>query len=393
MIVLPTSDCNGCALCANVCPKHCIRMNLDDKGFLKPIINQKLCVQCGLCEKKCPINVSHIENQGYTCYAFRSTDSRIIAQSSSGGAFSVLAEKIIEKNGVVYGASLEGINRVVHIRATEHEEIRKLRGSKYIQSEIGQIYHSVRIDLEKNVPVLFSGVPCQIVALKSFLGRRYDNLLCVGVICHGIPSKVAYDSYISYLEAKFKDKITSVNFRDKRKGWNNYHLTFKFKNRHPYSCLNRDDPFMRGFVNNIYINEACGSCKFKIQSSLADITIGDFWGVSNVISPPFDKSNQGVSAVIVTTHNGSDFWNEIINGDKKTFSYQVSTIEDCSRFNPSLVRAADINPRSSFFYENLGKIEFPNLIDACIGKTIKPTRLQKIRSLFYKFYVRIYSLK
>lgn len=171
MIVLPAADCNGCTLCANVCPKHCIRMNLDDKGFLKPIINQKLCVHCGLCKRKCPINVSLVENQGYTCYAFRSTDSGIIAHSSSGGAFSVLAERIIEKNGVVYGASLEGVNKVVHIRVTEHEDIPKLRSSKYIQSEIGQIYHSVRIDLEKNVPVLFSGVPCQIAALKSFLGR------------------------------------------------------------------------------------------------------------------------------------------------------------------------------------------------------------------------------
>ena len=306
MISKNRADCTGCSACKNICPKNCINMERDGEGFLYPNINRDECINCGRCEKVCPSLNFKATIPDRLPYVFVSMylDDKVRRHSSSGGAFTALSELVFEDGGIVFGAGFDKNWRVVHTAAENLDELENLRGSKYVQSEIGDVYKNVKAELEGDRPVLFSGTPCQCAGLKSFLGKDYFNLLTVDIICHGTPSPMLWENYLEYI-AKDHD-IAHVNFRSKRNGWRIEHcFEINFYDCGHYLNSGIADMYFRQFLINLNLRSSCYECKFKFPNGKSDVTIGDAWGIQNYA--PDLNDNRGTSLVIVHTDKGREF--------------------------------------------------------------------------------------
>lgn len=303
-------NCCGCGACAQVCPKWCITMKPDEEGFLYPAVNQHLCVNCGLCEKVCPIlNKKSDETGPVAAFAAYTKDADVREASSSGGIFSVLAQQILDQKGVVFGAAFAEDFSVHHVMIERGEDLNLLRGSKYVQSQIENTYQEARQVLQKGRPVLFSGVACQIAGLKEFLGKEYDNLYTVDVLCHGVPSPKVWSRYVRERELQSNAKTVSAAFRSKRQGWKQYSMEFAFENGAQYAQVLSQDTYMRSFLSNICLRPSCHSCRFKDIPRVSDLTIGDAWGIQHHM--PHMDDDRGTSVVLVHSEKGSRLWAEV----------------------------------------------------------------------------------
>lgn len=218
MINLSKDECCGCGACFQICPKHCITMEEDDEGFLYPKINTSICIKCGRCDDVCPYQHHEERSEGMQplAYGVVCKDEKRMRYSSSGGAFPVLAEYIVKNGGIVYGAAFsEDFFSICHIRIADKNNLHLIYGSKYVQSDTGNAYDQAKNDLEQGKTVLFSGTPCQISGLKSFLKRDYEKLICVEIICHGVPSPFVWRRYLSYISNKISATVRKVIFREK----------------------------------------------------------------------------------------------------------------------------------------------------------------------------------
>ena len=299
------SDCCGCSACVSVCPKNCITMKADSEGFRYPETDASVCINCGLCERTCPIlnvkaDVEEVRQVPYIAYL---RDEEVRLGSSSGGLFSSLAADTLSRGGIVFGAAFDEENMVYHTAAHDLGELSALRGSKYVQSRIGDSYKVVKKVLEQGKEVLFTGTGCQIAGLKSYLNKEYDKLLTVDVVCHGVPSLLLWERYLDELQDKNGAKACRVNFRDKSTVWKHYSVSVDFKNGKKYTCDHSNDPYIKLFVNNICLRPSCHKCRFKPIRSQADITIGDCWGIEGYM-PEMDD-DKGVTLVLVHTAAGS----------------------------------------------------------------------------------------
>lgn len=304
-------DCCGCGACAQACGKKCISMFLDEEGFFYPVVDMESCIECGVCEKVCPIlNKAELSGTAITAYAAFSNDGDIRNVSSSGGVFSVLAEEILRKWGVVFGAAFAEDFSVHHVMIERIEDLPMLRGSKYVQSRIEDTYHQAKAVLETGRTVLFSGVACQIAGLKAFLGKKYENLYTVDVLCHGVPSLKIWQMYCEEQEKHFGGKITGVSFRNKITGWNGYSIEQTFRNGERYCQAHLRDQFMCLYFSNICLRPSCHNCRFKDIPRMSDLTVGDAWGVEEHM--PDMADDRGTSVVLVNTEKGQGLWNEII---------------------------------------------------------------------------------
>ena len=303
-------NCCGCSACRNVCPRDCITMAEDGEGFLYPQVDVSRCVECGLCSRVCVYQREEAPPQEEpACYAAMAKDDSLRAVSSSGGVFSLLAGRVLARGGLVYGVAMgENMRSCAFLRVSEADELPKLRGSKYLQADVGESYRAVKRDLEAGKQVLFSGVPCQIDALKLFLNRDYENLLCVEVICHGVPSPLLWRSYVDDIERKYQDKIQAVRFRSKKSGWRKYGLAIDGTRLHQDQSLS-DDPFLRMFLRNYCLRPSCYHCRSKKLPSGADLTLGDFWGIWK--SDPEMDDDRGTSLILVQTRRGAELLREI----------------------------------------------------------------------------------
>lgn len=302
-------DCCGCSACAQKCPQQCIEMCEDSEGFVYPQLDTSRCVNCHLCEKVCPIINNHKSQNPLHAYAVQHNDDTILHDSSSGGAFSLLAAEILKKNGVVYGACFnDNFESVFHNRITNIEELSLLRGSKYLQSDINGTFKRVEQDLYQNKLVLFSGLPCQIMALRTFLQKNFDMLYTVDLICHGVPSPKIWRYYLHNIvyennKSLSTPSIESLSFREKSEGWRDYKLWVRFeKGNGTYSTFFYNDAYMQLFLNDVILRPSCYKCKAKEGRSHSDITLGDFWQINC-----FDKNiddNRGLSLVLVNSKKG-----------------------------------------------------------------------------------------
>ena len=341
MIVANRADCSGCEACANICPKNAIEMIRYGEGFAYPTINPKLCIKCGRCDATCPaLNFKKkIPTALPATFAAICTDDKIRRHSSSGGIFSALSEIVLQNGGVVFGAAFDKNWRVIHTSARNFDELENLRGSKYVQSKIGNVYRQVRYALNSK-PVLFSGTPCQCAGLKHFLGSDPDNLLTVEIICHGTPSPMIWENYIDTIG--YAHDIKHVNFRSKRTGWKNYQFEINFSDQ---VCKTNElvkDFYGKLFLRGVSERPSCSACKFKIPNGQADLTIGDAWGVEDFAPKMFDDG--GTSIIFVHTEKGKDFFKQA-----KLVAQPVSFIEATKKNPRSLIQSAADSRRKNFF--------------------------------------------
>ena len=350
--------CCACTACAKICPIGCITMKEDEEGFLYPSVDESKCVHCGKCEKVCPIlraDEGTPETEGLKpepdAVGGWNKDEAVREASSSGGAFSLLADKILERGGVIFGAALKDM-KVCHIAVTDQTGLALLRGSKYVQSVVGDSYPQVKEYLEQGKEVLFSGTPCQTAGLRSFLGKEYEKLYLVDFICHGVPSPKVFSDYISSVEKKENAEVVDFRFRLKDKGWHPSGLQLGTKVKlsngkeiRKYPALK--DTYMNAFLENLDLRPSCYDCRFKsVPKWGADITIADFWGVSKVMPEMNDK--KGTSLLLLNTDKGARLFEEV----KDRFHYKDTNWQAATKKNPTLVRPAK-RPilRDTFFPE------------------------------------------
>lgn len=331
--------CVGCTACASSCPQKCISMIPDDYGFLYPYVDGNKCKKCGVCETVCPLlHTRKHTNYERTAFAAYSKDDYIRANSSSGGIFTEIARSVIQRGGVVFGAAYGDSFNVVHICVDNESELDKLRGAKYSQSDLNNTFQNIRDRLSNRQLVLFTGTPCQVAGLKSFLNKEYDNLLTIDFVCHSVPSPLAWSQYLQYRAEMDNcgELPKDINLRSKLTGWSHYQYSNElvYGDSNVYSVKSNESLYMRLFVDGYISRKSCENCKFKGYSRVSDITLGDFWGIWD-IAPEMDD-DKGTSVVLIQSARGA----EIIENIKDKLVVEAVTLEDAAKYNQAMLKVA-----------------------------------------------------
>lgn len=302
--------CCGCGLCYVQCPVHAIEMKEDSLGYIYPVIDAKICINCNKCVKNCVFNSQHKYQSPLSTYAGVRIDKEKLENSSSGGIFAAIAEIVFKENGYVCGAEIDSDFCVRHKIISSYQELNLLLGSKYVQSDISSIFKTIKDALATERPVLFCGTPCQVDAIKFYTGNP-ENLFTVELICHGVPNQTMFKSYINLISKKNGDKqIKEFQFRDKRQGWS-YNNRIMFSDKSVCKINHRLSSYMTLFMKSVIYRESCYKCPYAQKNRNADITIGDFWGVVRK-RPDVGKRldiDKGVSCVIVNSKKGKKLLN------------------------------------------------------------------------------------
>lgn len=363
-------------------------MKEDLEGFLYPEINQKECIECNLCEKVCPVINQYSPSTPSKIFGIKNKKERVRLQSSSGGIFTILAEKVLENGGVVFGARFNENWEVVHDFIDNKADISQFQGSKYVQSQISNSFKQVQIFLKQQKLVLFSGTPCQIAGLKRFLRKKYENLITVDFICHGVPSPKVWRLYLDEICNKIfkcsKSNIKSICFRNKTNGWRNFSLQIQFYTPISYNGTiirefresNNDNLFMKGFLRDLYLRPSCHSCPTKAFKSGSDYTIADFWGIEKTHPDFYD--NIGISILFV-------------NGEKDIFPYEKcdvieSRINKIIKYNPAIIKCALPKRQRSLFFQ---KINNQSSINLLIDKYSRYSIKEKINNIINKILTKL----
>ena len=410
------SQCCGCEACVQRCPKRCILLVEDAEGFLYPQVDTAVCVDCGLCEKVCPVINQSAEHEPQAVYAAINPDADVRQQSSSGGVFSMLADAVLSHGGVVFGVCWNDDWQLVFDYTESKDDLSRFRGSKYLQAHVGDAYIRVEQFLKLGRQVLFTGTPCQIAALKRYLKKDYDNLLAVDVICHGAPSPGVFRTYlteeisriaadekntVSFLSNHFVAernmlntmgwRIENIQFRDKRLGWKKFSFTLCLtkalaageQNSVSLSYSLNENIFMRGFLRDFYLRPSCYSCPAKSGKSGSDITLGDFWGI-NKLKPEIDD-DRGVSAVTINSDKGA-LWFDKFSLQRYEMSYG-----DLCCYNPALVRSVVSPPQRAKFFKQYGKQSFFLLVDKLCVEPFWMLYYKKVRWHLRRVYKLIFK--
>ncbi|MFR9524446.1 MAG: Coenzyme F420 hydrogenase/dehydrogenase, beta subunit C-terminal domain [Rikenellaceae bacterium] len=341
-------DCCGCTACYAACPTQCISMEEDHEGFLYPTVDSTRCIECGLCLKVCPVINKATARKPLEVLAAKNRDESVRSQSSSGGLFSILASKVIDKDGIVFGARFNSEWEVEHSSAQTMSEAAAFRGSKYVQSRVGDTFRQAKELLDAGHHVLYSGTPCQIAGLRGYLGRDYENLLAVDFICHGTPSPKVWRQYLDHIASTKlqgdRSKITAISFRDKSKSWKRFRLTILAENSTPILSQAVDsNPYEQGFLKGIYLRPSCHECPSRELKSGSDITLADYWGIEKVAAR-FDD-NRGTSLVMVNTQKGALLLSELklldIEAVETTYSQAVASNKGAITSKPASKHRAE----------------------------------------------------
>ena len=346
-------DCCGCSACVQRCPKQCISLYEDEEGFLYPKVDVETCIDCGLCEKVCPVLKQSEERIPLEVYAAKNPNEQIRRESSSGGIFTLLAEQTIDAGGVVFGVRWNEHFEAIHDYTETKEGLAAFRGSKYVQSRVGDTFKQTEWFLKQGRQVLYSGVPCQISGLKKFLKKEYDNLLTVDIICHAVPSPLIWREYLE--EYKTKNRITSINsinFRDKTFGWEGYHFSISYITKHNRNVTKKqphgDNVYFKGFLNHLYLRPSCYSCCAKGGRSGSDILMGDCWGIDSLRKDYND--NKGCSIVCVNTLKGKSLTNAILERS------DMLSYDEVLKYNPSIAISVKSSIGPDWFWRGEGSI-------------------------------------
>ena len=367
--------CCGCTACVQRCPKECIALSEDSEGFLYPQVDESVCIECGLCEKVCPILSPQDKIEPLSVVAAKNRNEQERMDSSSGGVFLPLAREVIQKGGVVFGAVYDEAWEVHHVYTETIEGVYPMMGSKYLQSRIENTYHEAEQFLKQGREVMFAGSPCQIAGLHGFLRhKQYPNLLTVDFLCHGVPSPGVWRRYLAetwsgeelakqsrrkatagkntvlYSSLNAKSPIGDIKFRDKAEsGWKKYRFVVRQKsaskadqNSVLLSAIHYANPFMRGFLSDIYLRPSCYACKCKNGASHSDLTIGDYWA-ARVVDQDFDD-DKGVGLVLVNAPKGKEYF------DGMNMTIRKSTLEKARLCNGGFNEHTRAHPKRNLFF-------------------------------------------
>lgn len=361
IIDLEKKRCTGCGSCMQSCPEKCIKMEKDEEGFLYPILDKEKCIGCGKCAVSCPqMQGAAAMNGPEEVYAAFSKDQDILYSSTSGGVFGTAAKKILQKGGVVFGVQMGHDFRAGTCYIEKEEDLPKLQGNKYMQADTGIAYREAAYFLKTGREVLFAGTPCQIAGLRSFLGKEYENLYTMDIVCHGVPSPELFVSYVHYLERKYGQRMIRWSFRDKGvDGWKICDLIeFEKKTKKQRETL---DPYTRAFLNNETLRESCYVCPYSKKERCGDITCGDFWGIER--HHPDIRTEQGVSVLLVNTQKGRELLSMISDDMEVTESrFKWAAAENMNLVKPSqrpekrgwIYKKWEQKPMRDFVNEDLG---------------------------------------
>ena len=377
--IINKENCCGCSACVSICPKKSISMKADDEGFLYPSVDKNTCVDCGLCEKVCNSLHPYSKQEPLEVLAAINKNEEVRLNSSSGGIFYLLANKIISKGGVVFGARFDENWQVLIDYAEDMNSVKAFMGSKYVQARMDTAYNDAKRFLIEGRMVLFSGTPCQIAGLHKFLRRPYDNLITVDFICHGTPSPLVWKNYLQSSCIGNKE-VSHVNFRSKKNGWKRFCFSINYTDSVPYMAPHPENLYMKAFLQDIILRPSCYSCKVKGGSSKSDITMADFGGIET-IDPKFDD-DKGTSMVFINTENGHLFF------DYDNIQYLRFEYEQVKDLNIAYHSSALVHPRRKKFFRSLrNEEELLPLLKKCTRPTFRQ-KLWKIEDLIFSFFKR-----
>lgn len=369
------SRCCGCGACQAVCHHVAIAMKPDHDGFMRPVVDKSICVNCGLCRKVCPLCSPSVPDLSPECFAFQTNDAQLLAASSSGGAFSELARPVIEDGGCVFGCALSDHDlKPVHIKISSLAGLSRLRGSKYAQSDVGDTYAECKRELQSGRRVCFSGTPCQIRGLKLYLGKNYPNLLMIDIICHGVPSPKVLVKYKAEEESKARSVLKRLDFRCKAKSWVSFSMSAGFDDR---TCDFiegiKENLYLRVFLSNLPLRESCFDCPVRNGRSGADITLADFWGVQDFCPEMFD--DRGTSIVLIHSAMGKVAFEDI----RMCGRVREVAFESAVAHNPSYrINAARPDKRDRFFRE-IDRRPLADAFRVCTKRSLFSRIISRIR--------------
>ena len=386
-------NCCGCTACQHICPKHCISFQQDEEGFLYPSVDIESCIDCHLCEKVCP-NLNRYQTVfPQSTYGCRSLDEGIRANSSSGGLFTILASKIISEGGIVFGARFMYDWTVAHDFTDSMTGLPYFRGSKYVQSKLGDSFKTVKQYLKDGRKVLFSGTPCQVSGLNHFLGKKYPNLITVDIVCHSIASPLVWKKYLE--EISRGNVISDITFRDKSLGWHSYALKINGNDKEGNTNVlvhetQVQNVFMRGFLENLTVRPSCSACPARSYTSGSDIMLADFWHLDKY-HPSWDD-NKGMSLALVMSDKGR----ELFDSCKSTIFCQFipyDEVEDHGVHLP-ITQSQSLPLEREMFFAELEKIPVIQLLHSCLTRNEKRKKRvkQKRKVIKYSGLSVIYSL-
>lgn len=368
-MIIKNDTCTGCSACKNICPQKCISMEIDEMGFLYPKVDERKCINCNLCNTVCYINSKNLLSyeKPKLVYAAWSLDVIDRSTSSSGGVASVLSHYIVENGGYVFGAVIQDGLKIRHCGTSDINYLHKFKTSKYAQSDTQGAYPEIKELLSKDKRVLFIGTPCQCAGLLCYLGGRQSNLVTVDLVCHGVPSsKYLYESIVN---EHVINNYTSVVFRDET----GYKLKFYYQDKIIFCEGPEDNLFVRGFLDSLFIRESCYQCKFAREERISDITIGDFWGISD--EDEFkDELRNGISMILVNTSHGMD----IIKKCHDKMFLRDRSLEEAIQGNQQL-RRPTIRPKENTKFKLLyPKKGFIYAASSCLEKRMRKEKFIKV---------------
>ena len=369
--------CSGCTACASICPKEAIQMIEKEDGFLYPIVDEKKCINCGLCKNSCPMqNEKKVNEKELTAYVFQYNDEKIRKESTSGGAYTAIAEEILDNNGIVFGVAFNNEYNVEHVYVEKKEELYKFRNSKYVQSNPNITFKQVKKFLEDGKPVLYSGTACQISGLKKFLKKEYENLYLVDVVCRAVPSPKLWKKYLEVQRKKYKNP-KKILFREKYYGYKYSNLSIYGENNEYHRGID-SDPYLRAFFSNICDRESCYSCKFKTQYRESDITIWDCFNVNNFYKELDD--DKGTTRILVQSKKGKDIIDRIA---KKHICREINPEKAISDFN-GMLNKVKYNSNRENFVKDMNQLEPEVLFKKYFPDTIKVKLERLLRRILLK---------
>ena len=362
---ISNDTCCGCGACANVCPRQAIEMKPNGEGFLYPAVNSKLCVDCHLCEQVCSVCKTYSSRQPLQVFCAINCNKEQRLQSSSGGMWKLLADYLLHDNGYVCGARFIGSKGVFHDVTNDVDICASFCGSKYVQSKMDDCYKKIKALLDDGKKVIFSGTPCQVVALKEYLRKPCQSLFTVDFLCHGVPSPMVFRRYTEERTGISLKDINNVSFRDKTYGWRNYRLCCECvagKSDHGYSATIQEDLYLRGFVESLFLRPSCYQCRFRNFQGLSDITLGDFWNIHKFC--PKKDDDYGASLVFVHTQAGKELLKKI----EADISKQELSFKKLSPYLHSLHYSPTLPSCRNSFFEMVKKEDIVPVLERLLPK-------------------------